>query len=364
MVLLAQCAPQCAPAPSPPSASYADVTDAVPGTGITRDISPDGRFVSYGGFGQAIRLDLNDRSSATSPGAGLMVGESWGVVDAESATSVGLYDFSTHALLRHAGLPSGWTLDSIDSTSSDGLHVGVSAVNAGFSGQSAFVLDLATGTATQLDLPLGGGSFATASWGALVSADGSTATFSHRDAPVGCGACVDTWAWRGGSTVLVSPSTSGGPSTTGDSQPVDVSSDGRFVLFLSTAVDLGAGPTDPASPQGRLFVRDLVAGNTAVVPPAVTVVGDASAAAISDDGNKVAFATDRPVTLPGGAVVQGTFAVLYDRATSLMADLTPVDADHQLWSPTRLGMSASGRRVAFDVVAAAGERHAVVDVTY
>jgi hypothetical protein len=122
--------------------------------------------------------------------------------------------------------------------------------------KAAIVLSFTARTMTELDGGLGAGGTAGRSWGALLSDDGSTAVFTHRNGPFGCTACTNVFAARVGSAPeLASPAVNGTPSTTGDSQAVAVSPNGRFVLFQSTSTDLAGGHTNT---EGHLYVRDLV----------------------------------------------------------------------------------------------------------
>src|SRR5215207_6895077 len=83
MVLLSQCAPQCAPVtPSPPAMASYDLTASLPPNVSVADITRDGRFVSYNGaFGDTYRLDLNTWQADGIDG-GMLIGDGWGVVDA------------------------------------------------------------------------------------------------------------------------------------------------------------------------------------------------------------------------------------------------------------------------------------------
>lgn len=80
-----------------------------------------------------------------------------------------------------------------------------------------------------------------------------------------------------------------GAEANGGSTEPDVSGDGRFVVFTSTADNLVADDTNDRS---DVFVRDRVRGITAAVsvsPAGVPVRGTSSGAAISEDGRYVAF---------------------------------------------------------------------------
>lgn len=107
-----------------------------------------------------------------------------------------------------------------------------------------------------------------------------------------------------GTTALVSVGTAGGP-TDGESSEPHISGDGRYVLFQSEAGDLVPGE----QPNGAWYVRDLAAGTTevaSVLPDGTPVHGwDAR---LSGDGRTVAFTygEDRPVRLFRRDLATGT----------------------------------------------------------
>lgn len=68
-----------------------------------------------------------------------------------------------------------------------------------------------------------------------------------------------------GQTTLISIGTNAIGGGNGDSFPVDISRDGRFVLFESSASNLISGDTNGAS---DVFVRDLVLGTNILVSAA------------------------------------------------------------------------------------------------
>ncbi len=122
----------------------------------------------------------------------------------------------------------------------------------------------------------------------------------------------------GGSTpatverVNVTPA--GMQSTGGYAEHVDLSGDGQFVAFASTAPDLVAGDTNGVF---DVFVRDLVAGTTERVSvSSAGVAGDARSErpSISDDGRFVAFHSNATNLVPGDSNGFGDIFVR-DRAT-------------------------------------------------
>ena len=131
------------------------------------------------------------------------------------------------------------------------------------------------------------------------------------------------WAVTPSGPTLVSATAGGGPGNN-DSWVQDVTPDGRYVLFSSIATDLQGGVGDPA---GRLYIRDLQAGTTTLLP---LLVVDGQQPSLSADGQRVA--NRAPATLPssGGAVLTQVAAV-FDRTTGKVTKLLPTgtaaDAD-------------------------------------
>ena len=86
-----------------------------------------------------------------------------------------------------------------------------------------------------------------------------------------------------GTTSLASVASTGGYANGGNSEP-NLSADGRYVTFSSSASDLVAGDTNG---QSDVFVRDLVAGTTRLVTPGAN--GFSGRPGISPNGRYVAF---------------------------------------------------------------------------
>ena len=90
-------------------------------------------------------------------------------------------------------------------------------------------------------------------------------------------------------TTLVSVNLTGTNGGNGDSLPAGLSTDGRYVLFESSASDLVADDTNGVS---DVFVRDMVTGTT--MPVSVSTDGDlgngaSRSAVMTPDGRYVAF---------------------------------------------------------------------------
>ncbi|HEY5909147.1 MAG TPA: hypothetical protein VJA21_00935 [Verrucomicrobiae bacterium] len=92
-----------------------------------------------------------------------------------------------------------------------------------------------------------------------------------------------------GTTTLVSVNSSGVAGGNGSSMPVDISTNGQYVLFESTASDLVAGDTNNVR---DVFVRDTVNGSTVLVSVATNGLagnGASSSPVMTPDGLYVAF---------------------------------------------------------------------------
>jgi len=100
-------------------------------------------------------------------------------------------------------------------------------------------------------------------------------------------------------TTLVSVNTSGVAGGNGDSVPVDISTNGRYALFQSSASDLVPGDTNNAS---DVFIRDLVMGVTLLISANTNgVVGNgvSRSPAMTPDGRYVAFVSAANDLVPG-----------------------------------------------------------------
>jgi Tol biopolymer transport system component len=164
-----------------------------------------------------------------------------------------------------------------------------------------------------------------------------------------------------GANTLVSHA-SGLPATTGDSdsQEPRISADGRFVVFSSSATDLAAGQTGPASTT-NLFVFDRTTGaitlvnHTAGSPSASS--GPASDAALSADGRWIAYRSPATDLVTGQIDANGVNDIfLYDQitgGTALVshASSSPVtaassDLDDES-GDVAVALSADGRWIVF-----------------
>jgi hypothetical protein len=132
---------------------------------------------------------------------------------------------------------------------------------------------------------------------------------------------------------------SDGTQANGDSEftsdsPLDISADGRFVLFASSASNLVASDTNGALTD--VFLRDRQAGTTERFEPTncATMGKNYRSGTISDDGRWVAFTATQCTTGTGGKVT------LFDRQTSTLSIVNGMDDARDL--------SADGRYLLAD----------------
>lgn len=199
---------------------------------------------------------------------------------------------------------------------------------------------------------------------AAVSADGRYVAFtsSANLAGVPTGGFVQLYLRDrvAGTTELVSSSAAGAAANASvDVEDVgnvqfDLSGDGRFAVFASTATNLTPADTDPAR---DVFRKDMVTGEVALV--SVSSSGEKANAAVggdpsvSYDGTRVAFTSGQATNLfPGDANGATSDVVVRDLATGTATLAAVSAAGQQANGPTeRPSMSADGNVVAFEAPA-------------
>ena len=148
------------------------------------------------------------------------------------------------------------------------------------------------------------------------------------------------------SVMLVTADPSGVTGANGAFEPISsppgMSADGRYVAFLSAATNLVPGV--PPGGQPQLYLRDRVAGTTALIShaadgsPANNLSSDPY---VSADGRFVAFSS-QATNLPGDTDTQSD-AFLYDVATGAVTLLVPGSTPRYFAA----AISADGRYVAY-----------------
>jgi Tol biopolymer transport system component len=156
-----------------------------------------------------------------------------------------------------------------------------------------FVHDRQTGATTRVSVDSAGIEGIGASFNPSISSDGGYVAFESDVDFVADIANFDVYVHdrQTGATTLVSVDSAGTPGDLDSTDPC-ISSDGRYVAFESIAIKLVAPDTNG---NVHIFVRDLLAGTTTLV--SVDSVGaegngDSSSCSISSDGRYVAFVSN------------------------------------------------------------------------
>ncbi len=141
--------------------------------------------------------------------------------------------------------------------------------------------------------------------------------------------------------------TSDGTQADGDTKPVAISANGRYVVLVSTADNLTDWPAPKEYWAQDVYVHDRVTHRTERVstPPDGGSAYAHGAAAISDDGRSVAF-TARPSRMESGQTVIYPAVYVTDRRTGTIERIA--NRDHPEWGSYHLDMSADGRYVAYE----------------
>jgi len=157
----------------------------------------------------------------------------------------------------------------------------------------------------------------------------------------------DRWS---GSNILVSVGQNGGCALGGDSMTPVISTNGQFVVFVSAATNLTAGNVITNPGTYNIYRRDLQAQTTVLVSVSTNGVqsgdNDSTSPVISQDGRYVAFLSRALNLAPGvtGTTEQSTFWYdLNGGAPEVLRGTTTA-----YFPPT---MSADGRYVAYPYVA-------------
>jgi putative transposon-encoded protein len=182
-----------------------------------------------------------------------------------------------------------------------------------------------------------------------ISADGSAVAFTSSATNLvanDTNGVADIFVRAAGTTERASVSSTG-TQATGASSTAQITPDARFVLFQSTATNLVTGDTNGAS---DVFLRDRVTGATvrvSVNSDGVAGNGSSFNAAISADGNVVAFMSEATNLVP--SIPFNTNAIY--RHSRLSGETTRVNVSATGEAPNSLNnfcaISGDGRFVAF-----------------
>jgi len=345
IAVLAQCAPQCAPMPPRPptttspvgiSVRHTDITTAVPLLGRVAAITPNGRHVTVTNYEAASSFDLLERTSMALRPNGILSRDGATVAVILDTTTAGRVAVATGAVEARVPLPAGLTAADLRGAAGDNTVVVLTA-NDRSGSTSALRIDLTTGFVGQFQHP---SSLIGYSAAPIISDDGRVSVYSTRVTEPGCERCEALVI----SQVGVAPdsyitTTSAGSLSSASHNPLDISSDGRFILFSSTADDL------PGAIRGvpGMFVFDSTTSIATRLPPASSGVS----AAISDDGNRIVYTVTEPSPW-NGIPASVSFPRLYDRTTGTTTTLAIANTyEHSLLQGSPVTMNAAGTRVAF-----------------
>jgi Tol biopolymer transport system component len=242
-------------------------------------ISPDGRYVAF-----------NSRATNLVPG------------DTNGAWDIFVRDRQTGTTLRVSKNTTGAQGNDASyspSISSDGRFVAFDStatnlVTGDTNGrEDVFVRDRQNGTTARVSRNSAGVQGNDPSYSPSLSSDGRYVAFYSYASNLVAGdtnAAIDIFVRdrQVGKTTRVSKNTTGGQGNSGSYDPV-ITSDGRFVVFYSSATNLVPGDTNGVE---DIFVRDRRTGTTTRVSTSSAGVqgdGDSSDSVISANGRYVAF---------------------------------------------------------------------------
>ena len=208
---------------------------------------------------------------------------------------------------------------------------------------------------TRIDLGPGGVQTDQASWDPKITGDGRyIAYFSYATnlVPGDTGFHADVFVYDSVANTTVRASVdSVGVQGNADSDEPDISSDGRFVVFNSTATNLVPGDTNGA---GDIFVHDMVSGTTtrvSVDSSGAQANGPSLLPHISGDGRFVVFESNASNLVPGDTnATRDIFLrdLTLGTTTRVSVDSSGVQGNGM---SQRCSISADGRYVVFDSAA-------------
>jgi Tol biopolymer transport system component len=216
-----------------------------------------------------------------------------------------------------------------------------------------FVRDLANGTTTRVNLAANGAEADAGASETAISADGRFVGFSSAATnlvPQDNNGLNDVFVVDrlSGAIERVSVNINGFDANNASVDPA-LSADGRFVAFTSSATDLDVLALSNFGPD--IFVRDRLTGLTTQISVAVTTGTPGTwcwAPAISSDGRFVAFLSEADNLVPGDTNFSED-VFLHDRAsgTTRRVNVSSLGAQQGGWGAGGPSVSANGRFVVF-----------------
>jgi Tol biopolymer transport system component len=377
------------------------------GLSVLGDASDDGRYVVFqssaafvaGGPANVQQIWLRDRSSGTTTlvsGASGSFGNSSSLApringtgthvvfqsaasnlvggDGNAVTDIFVYTIASAALVRVStdatGAQSNGLSANADIADSGSLVVFESEASNLVAGdgngrRDVFAKDLVTGAVTRLSLDVAGGDADGTSTAPAIAADASAVAFVSGATDLVAGdtnAQNDIFVYRLGQSpaiVRVNVPNAGGEADRPSSAP-SISSDGRFVAFMSAATNLVAGQIVLQNFASQPFRADLAGAPLRAVLSVAGTSGDR--AALSDDGARICVESSSTL-LPDD--YNGTVRDIYlrdftggawERASRASAPIAVRSANG---ASTAVEISADGRYVAFNSQAGNLDRDAI-----
>jgi len=283
-----------------------------------RAASEDGRYVLFMSYASNLVADVIDGNGT------------WDVYQWDRVTQ------STSLVSEAAsGGATGNQYSEPHSMSSDGRYVLfrsyasdlVTGVTDSNSQEDLFLWDRDTGTTLLIsESGSGGATGNNASYPHSMTSDGRYVLFYSYASDLVAGVTDTNGTWDlflwdrdAGTTVLISESGSGGATGNQNSYPNSMTTDGRYVLFYSSASDLVSGVTDTNGTQD-LFLWDRDTGTTLLISESssggATGNGGSSAHSMTLDGRYVLFGSLASDLVSGVTDANGTRDLfLWDRDT-------------------------------------------------
>lgn len=218
--------------------------------------------------------------------------------------------------------------------------------------EDIFLRDVHAGTTTRISVAADGSEANGFSSGPIISADGSTVVFTTRATNLVSGAATATTQVvayrRAGPFLSLVSRNEGGIAGNGDSSVEDISADGRYVVFTTSATDVV--PNDANGPTSDVVLADLSRGSRRLIshtPAGVSANGQSYGATVSDDGTRVAYTTEA-TDLVAATRVASMDVVWWDRRAdrTRLASRGPsgTGGNDDSYSPS---LDATGRHLVF-----------------
>jgi Tol biopolymer transport system component len=210
-----------------------------------------------------------------------------------------------------------------------------------------FVRDVVHGTTTLVSVSANGGCANGLSRDSVMTPDGRYVAFSSLAGNLVAGdtngiADIFVRDLQQGTTTLASPGAIAIPGNIGSCDSPEITPDGRYVVFTSTATNLAPGI--PATPW--IYERDMIDLTTVAAGTNLGTAAPPYNHRVSDDGQYVVFETNASTTAATGAIFRYNFASgVFDTVTTNALSLVEGYSDCR-----SLEMTHDGRFVAYTAI--------------